>query len=56
MPIQEIVTAISSVGFPIVACCVMFWQNNKLQSTLSDISATMQVMSDRINDLENKSN
>ena len=37
--INEIVTTIStfisSVGFPIVACCLMFYQNNRLTETLS---------------------
>lgn len=36
---QETVTMlssfISSVGFPIVACCMMYWQNNKLSETLN---------------------
>lgn len=26
---QEILTAISTVGFPIVACIAMFWMNEK---------------------------
>lgn len=51
---QEIITMISNVGFPIACCIVMFLQNDKLRDTLSEISTTMQVMSDRINDLEKK--
>lgn len=31
MEIQEIVTAISTVGFPIVACAAMFWSNRENQ-------------------------
>lgn len=50
--LEAITQLISSVGFPISACCVMFYQNNKLQSTLNEISKTMVVMNDRINDLE----
>lgn len=29
MEIQEILTAISTVGFPIVACGALFWMQNK---------------------------
>lgn len=29
MDFQAIITAISSVGFPIVACCYMVYTNNK---------------------------
>lgn len=29
MDVQQILTAISTVGFPIVACCIMFWYMNK---------------------------
>lgn len=31
MEIQEIMTAISTVGFPIVACAAMFWSNHENQ-------------------------
>lgn len=51
---EQIITMISNVGFPIACCIVMFLQNDKLRDTLSEISTTMQVMSDRINDLEKK--
>ena len=54
MAIEEILTMVSNVGFPIACCIVMFLQNGKLQNTLAEISTTMQVMSDRINNLENK--
>lgn len=29
MELNEIIQAISTVGFPIVACCALFWQNYK---------------------------
>ena len=32
----------------------MFFQNNKLQDTLKDISVTMQKMADAIDDLDKK--
>ena len=54
MDVNALVTIISTVGFPIAACCVMFFQNNKLQDTLKDISVTMQKMADGLEDLERK--
>jgi hypothetical protein len=54
MDVNALVTVISTVGFPIAACCVMFMQNNKLQDTLKDISVTMQKMADAIDDMEKK--
>lgn len=29
MELQQILTAVSTVGFPIVACAAMFWQNHR---------------------------
>lgn len=52
MDITILAQVISSVGFPIAACCVMFFQNNKLQDTLKEIAVTMQKMADAIDDLE----
>ena len=52
MDANTLITAISTVGFPIAACCVMFIQNNKLQDTLKDICVTMQKMADNLDDLE----
>lgn len=54
MDVNVLIQAISTVGFPIAACCVMFMQNNKLQDTLKDISVTMQKMADAIDDMEEK--
>ena len=54
MDVNILIQAISTVGFPIAACCVMFMQNNKLQDTLKDISVTMQKMADAIDDIETK--
>lgn len=51
---EEIATLISSVGFPIAACVVMFYQNGKLQQTLAEISTTMSVLTERIKDIETK--
>lgn len=56
MNIDSIVSIISSVGFPIFACIVMFKQNEELQKTLSDISNTMTLLTERIKDVENELN
>ena len=56
MEVNEIITIISTVGFPIFACCVMFYQNNSLQKTLGEIQLTMQKMADSLDDLEGKRN
>lgn len=47
----DLAELIASVGFPIAACCVMFFQNNKLQDTLKDICVTMQKMADEIDEI-----
>lgn len=55
MGINEITQMISTVGFPIACCCVMFYQNNKLQGTLHEVSLAMQSLTSQIEDLcENK--
>ena len=52
MDMQSISTIIGSLGFPIFACCVMYWQNQNLQKTLGDISLTMQKMADDLDDMK----
>lgn len=52
MDLTGLAQIVSTVGFPIAACCVMFMQNNKLQDTLKEIAVTMQKMADSIDDLE----
>ena len=56
MNVDSIVSIISSVGFPIFACIVMFKQNEELQKTLSDISNTMTLLTERLKDVESKLN
>ena len=45
---QEVLSAIGSVGFPIVACCWMFYLYDKtvkeLTATMTKIDATMQTI------------
>lgn len=52
--LQEITTIISTVGFPIACCVVMFVQNDKLQKTLNEIATTMALLTERIKNIENK--
>lgn len=52
MNITDVSTLITTVGFPIAACCVMFWQNGRLQETLTSMVATLQKMNDRIDCIE----
>lgn len=51
---NEFVTLISNVGFPIAACVVLFIQQGKLSNTLSDLSNTLAVMNQRLDDIEKK--
>lgn len=56
MAINEITQIISTVGFPIACCCVMFYQNNKLQGTLHEVSLAMQSLTTQVEDIcENQS-
>lgn len=41
MDFNTIMQAISSVGFPIVCCGVLFYQNSKLTETISDLKSTL---------------
>lgn len=52
MDVTALTTLISTVGFPIAACCVMFYQNSKLQETLQDVTVTMQTLVDKIESIE----
>lgn len=56
MDFEVISQLIGSVGFPIAACCVMFYQNSKMQETLSSIATVMSSMTDKIRDIETKLN
>lgn len=37
MDFNTIIQAVSAVGFPIVACGVLFYQNSKLTETIGDL-------------------
>lgn len=52
--VNEITQLINSVGFPIVCCGVLFWNNYKLTSTITELTSTLKVIDERIEKLENK--
>ena len=41
MDFNDLMQAVSTVGFPIVACGVLFYQNSKLTQTISDLKNTL---------------
>ena len=41
MDIQLLMQAVSAVGFPIVACGVLFYQNSKLSETIGQLEKTL---------------
>jgi hypothetical protein len=41
MDFNSIMQAVSTVGFPIVCCGVLFYQNNKLTQTINDLKVTL---------------
>ena len=51
---ESIVTLISQVGFPIACCVYLFTQQNKLIQTLGEISKTLALMNQRLDDMDEK--
>lgn len=41
MGVNEVMQAVSTVGFPIVACVFLFKQNTKLSETIGDLKSTL---------------
>ena len=41
MDINAIMQAVSTVGFPIVCCGVLFYQNSKLTETINELKVTL---------------
>ena len=58
LDINTLTTLIGTVGFPIVACCGLFYLYNKtltkLTTTLEKVDKTLDKMSERIDNLEKK--
>jgi hypothetical protein len=62
MDTQAVINAIGSVGFPIVACCGLFYLYDKtikeivnalgdVKSTLSDVNKTLDSLNKKLGDL-----
>lgn len=54
MDFNAIMQAISTVGFPIVCCGVLFYQNNKLVETINDLKVTLTENTTILKTLSNK--
>jgi hypothetical protein len=52
--VNAITQLINSVGFPIVCCGVLFWNNYKLTTTITELTSTLKLIDERIEKLENK--
>lgn len=52
MNYQELVQAISTVGFPIVCCCALFWMINttmkELKDAIAGLTQSITMMNDRM--------
>lgn len=50
-PIGDVVTAISTVGFPIVMCLIiMYYWNNQYSKTISELKGTISRLTDVVAD------
>ena len=53
---EEIVSMVSNVGFPIACCIVMFINNGKFTEALNNLNVTLKEISTRMDNLEDKFN
>lgn len=53
MDFSNIMGAISTVGFPIVCCGVLFYQNEKLRQSIDGLKETMIINSTLLKQLTN---
>ena len=52
MDLQELVMLLGNGFFPIVCCGVMFWLNNSLSKTLTELSITLSSINQRLDNIE----
>ena len=52
MDVNTITQLITSVGFPIVACYVLFKQNSELTNTITKLTVTLETINERIGKIE----
>ena len=51
---NDLLSAISTVGFPIVCCIVLFLQNNKLRDTIDENTKAILTLTDYFKITRNK--
>lgn len=51
---DEVVSLITNVGFPICCCVVLFNNNSKFMEALNNLNVTLKEISTRIENLEDK--
>ena len=56
MEFTDVLTAISTVGFPIVACCALFWLYTKMLPVLTELSANTKDMKESLDTLKDTVN
>ena len=49
---DQLIVLINTVGFPIVACIFMAYQNQKLVNAIAGLQATMLVIDERLSKIE----
>ena len=54
MDFNDIVQLVGNGFFPIIACCLLFKLFFDMKTTLSDLNTTLQLMNERIENIENK--
>lgn len=56
MDLGNMTTLISSVGFPIFACCTMFWLYNKQLDTINGLKTSIDELREKVGEIhsENK--
>lgn len=52
---EFILTAIGSVGFPVVACCFMGWLYVKMNDTLKELTLAINTLTTKFDDRVNAS-
>lgn len=51
---NEVVEVINSVGFPILACLIMFNQNGKLSKAITELNITLVKIQSDIDSMKSK--
>lgn len=47
---ETVISAISSVGFPIVACCFMAWFCYQMQNTIKELTVAIKELTVKFDD------